>query len=424
MHAEKHEFVAGVVGWVDLRDPEVGLVLDELAQNPRFKGVRHVWHDEPNDDWILQPEVIGGLKEVAARGLTYDFLTFPRHLRHIPEVLERAPGLRTVVDHISKPPIARGELEPWRSDLRKVAEIPGVYCKLSGMVTEADLHNWTIEDLRPYVDAVIEMFGYGRLMYGSDWPVCTMAASYDRVFEAAQALLSGVSEDDRQGRLWRKRETVLPPMKYNTLGRTGLKVPALSFGASSLGGAVHEVAVSEAIETVHAAMDLGLNFVDVSPYYSGTVAELILGRRSGASGGTVTASRPRWAGMPSATSIFPPNVSGAAWTSLSRLGLDYVDLIQCHDIEFGSLDQIVEETIPAFQKLREQGKVRHIGVTGLPLKVFEEVVRHSSVDTSCHIATTRLTIRLWPASSPSFRKGKSDHQCLAFQHGTAHEPRR
>ncbi len=197
-HAEKHKFVAGVVGWVDLRDPEVGLVLDELAQNPRFKGVRHVWHDEPNDDWILQPEVIRGLKEVAARGLTYDFLTFPRHLRHIPEVLERAPGLRTVVDHISKPPIKRGEMEPWRSDLRKVAEIPGVYCKLSGMVTEADLDNWTIEDLRPYGDAVIEMFGCGRLMYGSDWPVCTMAASYDRVFEAAHALLSGVSEDDRQ----------------------------------------------------------------------------------------------------------------------------------------------------------------------------------------------------------------------------------
>ena len=197
-HAEKHKFVAGVVGWVDLRDPEVGLVLDELAQNPRFKGVRHVWHDEPNDGWILQPEVIGGLKEVAARGLTYDFLTFPRHLRHIPEVLERVPGLRTVVDHISKPPITRGELEPWRSDLRKVAEIPGVYCKLSGMVTEADLDNWTIEDLRPYGDAVIEMFGCGRLMYGSDWPVCTMAASYDRVFEAARALLSGVSEEDRR----------------------------------------------------------------------------------------------------------------------------------------------------------------------------------------------------------------------------------
>ncbi len=197
-HAEKHEFVAGVVGWVDLRDPEVGLVLDDLAQIPWFKGVRHVWHDEPNDDWILQPEVIRGLKEVAARDLTYDFLTFPRHLRQIPEVLERVPGLRTVVDHISKPPIMRGELEPWRSDLRKVAKIPGVYCKLSGMVTEADLDNWTIEDLRPYVDAVIEMFGCGRLMYGSDWPVCTMAASYDRVFEAAQALLSGVSEDDRR----------------------------------------------------------------------------------------------------------------------------------------------------------------------------------------------------------------------------------
>jgi L-fuconolactonase len=197
-HAEKNAFVGGVVGWVDLKDPHVGTILDDLAQTPRFKGVRHVWHDEPNDDWILQPKVIRGLREVAARGLTYDFLTFPRHLRFIPMVLAQVPGLKAVVDHISKPPIAKGGLEPWRSELRKVAEIPGVYCKLSGMVTEADLDKWTIEDLRPYVEAVVEMFGCRRLMYGSDWPVCTMAASYDRVFETAQALLSHLSEDDRR----------------------------------------------------------------------------------------------------------------------------------------------------------------------------------------------------------------------------------
>lgn len=197
-HAEKHPFVAGVVGWVDLKDPGVGRVLDDLAQNPQFKGVRHVWHDEPDDAWILQPEVIRGLKEVATRGLTYDFLTFPRHLRYIPEVLARVPGLRTVVDHISKPPIASHAMEPWRGELRKVAEIPGVYCKLSGMVTEADTAHWTIEDLRPYTEAVIEMFGCRRLMYGSDWPVCTVAASYDEVFETAQALLSDACEEDRR----------------------------------------------------------------------------------------------------------------------------------------------------------------------------------------------------------------------------------
>ncbi len=179
-------------------------------------------------------------------------------------------------------------------------------------------------------------------------------------------------------------------MKYNTLGRTDLKVPALSFGASSLGGAFHEVAVSDAIETVHAAMDLGLNFVDVSPYYSGTIAELILGRALRG------IRRDRYCLATKvgryAVDYFDfsaERVRRSVDESLSRLGLDYIDLIQCHDIEFGSLNRIVEETIPALQKLRDQGKVRHIGITGLPLKVFEEVVSRSSVDTVlsyCHYA--------------------------------------
>ena len=215
-------------------------------------------------------------------------------------------------------------------------------------------------------------------------------------------------------------------MKCNTLGRTGLKVPALSFGASSLGGAVHEVAVSEAIETVHAAMDLGFNFVDVSPYYSGTVAELILGRALRG------IRRDRYCLATKvgryAVDYFDfsaERVRRSVDESLSRLGLDYVDLIQCHDIEFGSLNQIVEETIPALQKLREQGKVRYIGITGLPLKVFEEVVRHSSVDTIlsyCHYALNDTAL----AGLLPFLTGKASrhHQCLAFQHGTADEPRR
>lgn len=196
--ARKHSFLAGVVGWVDLTDPGVGETLDELLQDPHFKGVRHVWHDEPNDGWIVQPDVIRGLRELAKRQLPYDFLTFPRHLKFIPRVLEKVPGLCAVVDHISKPPIARGDFQSWQRDLAEVAQETGVYCKISGMVTEADHENWATNDLRPYVEAVVEMFGCERLMFGSDWPVCTLAASYGQVVEAAQETLEGVSAEQKK----------------------------------------------------------------------------------------------------------------------------------------------------------------------------------------------------------------------------------
>ena len=114
--AEQYEFIAGVVGWVDLKNPVLGKVLDQLSTRPFFKGVRHVWHDEPDDEWILQPQVIEGLKELADRQIPYDFLTFPRHLKYIPRVLDRVPELSTVVDHISKPPIEGGDLEPLKSN--------------------------------------------------------------------------------------------------------------------------------------------------------------------------------------------------------------------------------------------------------------------------------------------------------------------
>jgi L-galactose dehydrogenase len=179
-------------------------------------------------------------------------------------------------------------------------------------------------------------------------------------------------------------------MKHNTLGSTGLRVPALSFGASSLGGAFHQVAVSDAIETVHAAIDLGLDYVDVSPYYSGTVAELILGRAlRGIRRDRYCLATKVGRYAEGYFDFSAERVTRSVEESLSRLELDYIDLIQCHDIEFGSLDQVVEETIPALRKMKDQGKVRFIGITGLPLRVFEEVLSRTAVDTIlsyCHYA--------------------------------------
>lgn len=195
--ADETHFVAGVVAWVDLADPSVAATLDELGKRRRFCGVRHIWHDEPEDAWIVRPDVIRGLRELAARDIPYDLLPRPRHLRYVPEMLDSVPGLRTVIDHIAKPLIGEGTMEPWATDLAAAAGNPTVYCKVSGMVTEADHAQWTVGDLKPYVAKVVELFGYERLMFGSDWPVCTQAGSYQQVFDAAVGALGPLSEDDR-----------------------------------------------------------------------------------------------------------------------------------------------------------------------------------------------------------------------------------
>ncbi|MDA1257740.1 MAG: amidohydrolase family protein [Chloroflexi bacterium] len=195
--AAENEFVAGVVAWVDLTDPGVGSTLDQLQRDPYFKGVRHIWHDEPDEAWIMRPDVLRGLRELASRDIPFDLLPRPRHLPYIPRLLDAIPELRTVVDHIAKPLISEGLFDPWESDLRRVAEIPGVYCKVSGMVTEADTENWKPDDLTPYVSRVVEMFGHDRLMFGSDWPVCTLAGTYEQVFRAAEHALGPMSDANR-----------------------------------------------------------------------------------------------------------------------------------------------------------------------------------------------------------------------------------
>ena len=192
--AERHEFIAGTVCWVDLADPALGRALDELQKSKYFNGVRHIWHDEPDDAWILRPAVLRGLRELARRGIPYDLLTYPQHLKYIPKLYDKVPGLSGVIDHISKPAIAKEQFEPWGADIARVAIIPSVYCKVSGMVTEARRGRWKAADLKRYVQHAVEAFGYDRLMFGSDWPVCTLAGTYGQVFDAANEALGKVSK--------------------------------------------------------------------------------------------------------------------------------------------------------------------------------------------------------------------------------------
>lgn len=195
--ALEHDFIRGVVGWVDLRRADVGERLAEFASNPSFRGVRHIVQAEADDRFLLRDDVLRGLGALAAFGLTYDLLVVPRQLPAARELAGRLPGQRFVLDHLAKPPIRAGILEPWASDLRALAEHPNVWCKLSGMITEADWVRWSHADLRPYLDVAFEAFGVKRLMFGSDWPVCLLAGSHARAAEAVADYCSGLSTGER-----------------------------------------------------------------------------------------------------------------------------------------------------------------------------------------------------------------------------------
>ncbi len=192
--------VLGVVGWADLADPAIGDVLAELragAGGDRLVGIRHPVHDEPDPAWLLRPAIRRGIAIVGRAGLAFDLLVRPREMPAALELVRREPGIRFVVDHLAKPPIASGALEPWATLLADLAAVPNTWCKVSGLVTEAAWDAWTIDELRPYVDRALDQFGPRRLLYGSDWPVCLLAAPYESVIATARALTDGLSEAER-----------------------------------------------------------------------------------------------------------------------------------------------------------------------------------------------------------------------------------
>jgi len=170
--------ILGVVGWVDLRSPQVRSQLQVFAGNPKLVGVRHVVQSEPDERFLLDSEFLRGITVLEEFDLTYDILIYPRHLPVAAEFVRHFPRQRFVLDHLAKPLIKSASIRPWEAGMRELAKFPNVYCKLSGMVTEADWQNWKPEHLTPYLDIAVDCFGPDRLMIGSDWPVCTAAASY------------------------------------------------------------------------------------------------------------------------------------------------------------------------------------------------------------------------------------------------------
>ncbi|MEV0174154.1 amidohydrolase family protein [Streptomyces sp. NPDC050803] len=191
------DLVAGVVGWADLTSKGLSDTLAALRSAPGGEllvGIRHLVQSEPDPDWLKRSDVNRGLHTVATAGLAYDLLTLPHQLPAAIATVRTLPELTFVLDHLSKPPIAWGELQPWASLIRQLASHPNVFCKLSGMVTEAEWDLWGESALRPYADVVLDAFGPERVMFGSDWPVCLLAASYQEVVAVAEELTAGLTE--------------------------------------------------------------------------------------------------------------------------------------------------------------------------------------------------------------------------------------
>lgn len=176
--AEKHDFLHGVVGWVPLTESDVDKHLERLAQHKKFKGVRHVIQGEPDDNYILRPDFNAGIKKLLKYKLRYDILIFERHLKPSIRFVDQHPNQMFILDHVAKPKIKERILSPWREDMIELGKRPNVYCKISGMITEADWAKWSSADLAPYLDTALQAFGPKRLMFGSDWPVMLVAGQY------------------------------------------------------------------------------------------------------------------------------------------------------------------------------------------------------------------------------------------------------
>lgn len=193
--ADATPFIKGVVGWVDFESPEAAAVIADLAAHPKVVGLRPMIQGIEDTDWMLRDDLTPAYDAIVALDLTFDALTLPRHLKNLAALLGRHPQMRTVIDHASKPLIRDGIMDGWDSDMATLAKETDAFCKLSGLVTEAK-PEWTVDDLKPYVDHLLETFGPARLIWGSDWPVSNLATTYDQWLETTETLLSGLSADE------------------------------------------------------------------------------------------------------------------------------------------------------------------------------------------------------------------------------------
>jgi L-fuconolactonase len=195
--ADIHLFILGVVGWVDLRHPELPSRLEHYSARKRLKGFRHLVQDEPDARFLMDPSFQKGLGSLEKYGYTFDLLVYPHQMEAAIQTVRNFPALKFVLDHMGKPDIKNGKLRDWANSIKTLALEPNVYCKVSGMVTEASWTRWQLDDFIPYLDTVFQAFGTDRLMFGSDWPVCLVAAKYAAVINTLLHYMGGFSEQDK-----------------------------------------------------------------------------------------------------------------------------------------------------------------------------------------------------------------------------------
>jgi L-fuconolactonase len=195
--AENDKRIAGVVGWLDLLSPRVAERLEYFSHFKKLRGFRHVAQAEPDDRFLVQEHFVKGLAQLHAFGLTYDILIYPKQLPAAIDLVTRLPEQRFAVDHLAKPEIKSGKTSPWAAQMREIAQNKNVFCKISGLVTEADWKHWEAADFKPYLDVAFSAFGADRLMFGSDWPVCLLAATYGQVKQLIDKYVKGFSQSDQ-----------------------------------------------------------------------------------------------------------------------------------------------------------------------------------------------------------------------------------
>lgn len=200
---EKNDFIKGIIGWVDFRSEEIEKKLGYYSEMEIIKGFRHIVQGEPDHNFLLRPDFLNGISKLEKYGFVYEILVFPHQLGAVLEFVKRFPNQKFVIDHLAKPYIKDGFSEGWKVMMKEIAKCKNVYCKVSGMITEADYRTWNYDQLKPYIEVVLEYFGPERLMFGSDWPVCLVAGEYNQVREIAEKAVSQFSPSEQEA-FWGK----------------------------------------------------------------------------------------------------------------------------------------------------------------------------------------------------------------------------